>query len=92
MLVGDLRNSILYKIDLQTRTYEEFLKLNTNKFGNLRDFALDFTNNKLYILGHDEENTNTIISIYDLNNKNIKIFKEEKNDYNAMIYMKIWFY
>lgn len=85
LLVGDLRNSILYKIDLQTRTYEEFLKLNTNKFGNLRDFALDFTNNKLYILGHDEENTNTIISIYDLNNKNIKIFKEEKNNYNAMI-------
>lgn len=85
LLIGDNANSIIYKIDLQTRTYEEFLKLDENKFGNMRDFTLDSVKNKLYIIAHSQDAKNTIVSTYDLNNKNIRILKEEKANYDSIV-------
>lgn len=82
LLIGDNANSILYKIDLQTRTYEEILSLDTNKFGNMSDFT--FIKNKIYIIASNKDK-NTLISVYDMSNKNIKLLKEEKANFNTII-------
>lgn len=82
LLIGDNANSTLYKIDLQTRTYEEVLSLDTNKFGNMSDFT--FIKNKIYIIASNKDK-NTLISIYDMSNKNIKLLKEEKANFNTIL-------
>lgn len=82
LLIGDNANSTLYKIDLQTRTYEEILSLDTNKFGNMSDFT--FIKNKIYIIASNKDK-NTLISVYDMSNKNIKLLKEEKANFNTII-------
>lgn len=85
LLIGNNANSTIYKIDLQTRAYEELLKLDKTQFGNMSDFVLDPVKNKLYIIAHNQETKNTTISIYDLNTKNIRIFKQEKANYDNIV-------
>ncbi|MBM0637208.1 ATP-binding protein [Campylobacter sp. VicNov18] len=85
LLVSDTGTGLILKVNLKTKQYEEFLKLDLAQFGGPNGLYLDNKNKKLFIAGYHPDGTSGgVVMSYDLHTKQIKVIKSDKESYDGI--------
>jgi len=87
LLLSDTATGLIYKFDIKTKQYEEFLKLDTKLFGGVNGLYLK--NHKLFMAGYNVDGiSGGVVMSYDLRSKKLEILKKEKQAYDGIFGFK----
>ena len=89
LLISDTGTGIIYQIDLKTKTYKEFVRLDLAKFGGGNGMLLSPKKDKLYVAYyHPDGKSGGVVASIEIASKKITTIYDKKGAYDGIVFAK----
>ncbi|TQR60874.1 ATP-binding protein [Campylobacter troglodytis] len=89
LLISDTSTGSIYSLDLQSKTYKEFVRLDLAKFGGGNGMLLDPKKDTLYVACyHPDGKSGGVVLSIDIKSKKITTIYDKKGAYDGIVFAK----